>query len=132
LVGMETALFLEEKGITPIIIIEPTDKLGGNVGLRTGLFARNSVTGSPNIEVKLKTTVEEIKDDSVIIQKEGRYDELPVKNVVLAAGMRNNNDLAEELKAAGFVAELYLVGDCNFPRTLKEATEEGAIAAHKI
>jgi pyruvate/2-oxoglutarate dehydrogenase complex dihydrolipoamide dehydrogenase (E3) component len=132
LVGMETALFLEEEGITPIIIIEPTDKLGGNIGLRTGLFARNSVNSSPNIEVKLKTTVEEIKDDSIIIQKEGRYDELLVKNIVLAAGMRNNNDLAEELKAAGFAAELYLVGDCNFPRTIKEATEEGAIAAHKI
>jgi 2,4-dienoyl-CoA reductase-like NADH-dependent reductase (Old Yellow Enzyme family)/thioredoxin reductase len=132
LVGMETALFLEEEGITPIIIIEPTDKLGGNIGLRTGLFARNSVNSSPNIEVKLKTTVEEIKDDSIIIQKEGRYDELPVKNIVLAAGMRNNNDLAEELKAAGFAAELYMVGDCNFPRTIKEATEEGAIAAHKI
>ena len=79
LVGLETALFLEEKGITPIIIIEPTDKLGGNVGLRTGLFARNAVAGSPHIEVKLKTTVEEIKEDSIIIQKEGRYDELPVK-----------------------------------------------------
>jgi 2,4-dienoyl-CoA reductase-like NADH-dependent reductase (Old Yellow Enzyme family)/thioredoxin reductase len=132
LVGMETALFLEEEGITPIIIIEPTDKLGGNVGLRTGLFARNSVNSSPNIEVKLKTTVEEIKDDSIIIQKEGKYDELRVKNVVLATGMRNNNDLAEELKAAGFAVELYLVGDCNFPRTIKEATEEGAIAARKI
>ena len=132
LVGMETALFLEEEGITPIIIIEPTDKLGGNVGLRTGLFARNSVCSSPHIEVKLKTTVEEIKDDSIIIQKEGKYDELPVKNIVLAAGMRNNNDLAEELKAAEITAEIYLVGDCNFPRTIKEATEEGAIAAHRI
>jgi 2,4-dienoyl-CoA reductase-like NADH-dependent reductase (Old Yellow Enzyme family)/thioredoxin reductase len=132
LVGLETALYLEEKGITPVVIIEPTDKLGGNVGLRTGLFARNAVNCSPHIEVKLKTTVEEIKDGSIVIQSEGKFDELPVKNVVLAAGMRNNNDLAEELKAAGCAAELYLVGDCNFPRTVKEATEEGAIAARNI
>ena len=99
LVGLETALFLEEKKVFPLVITEPTDKLGGNVGLRTGLFARNSVTGSPNIEVKLKTTVEEIKDGSVILQREGNFEELQVKNVVLAVGMRNNNDLAEELKA---------------------------------
>ncbi len=132
LVGLETALFLEEKGINPVVIIEPTDKLGGNVGLRTGLFARHAVTASPHVEVRLKTTVEEIKEGSIVIQSEGKYDELSVSNVVLAAGMRNNNDLAEELKAAGFAGELYLVGDCNFPRTIKEATEEGALAARNI
>ena len=130
--GLETALFLEEKKGSPLIIIEPTDKLGGNVGFRTGLFARNSVTGSPHIEVKLKTTVEEIKDGSIIIQREGKFEELPVKNVVLAVGMRNNNDLAEELKAEGIIEELYLVGDCNLPRTLKESIEEGAMAARNI
>jgi 2,4-dienoyl-CoA reductase-like NADH-dependent reductase (Old Yellow Enzyme family)/thioredoxin reductase len=132
LVGLETALFFEETGITPVVIIEPTDKLGGNVGLRTGLYARHAVTASPHIEVRLKTTVEEIKEGSIVIQNEGKYDELSVSNVVLAAGMRNNNDLAEELKAAGFTGELYLVGDCNFPRTIKEATEEGALAARNI
>jgi 2,4-dienoyl-CoA reductase-like NADH-dependent reductase (Old Yellow Enzyme family)/thioredoxin reductase len=132
LVGLETALFLEEKKVFPLVITEPTDKLGGNVGLRTGLFARNSVTGSPNIEVKLKTTVEEIKDGSVILQREGNFEELQVKNVVLAVGMRNNNDLVEELKAEGIVEELYLVGDCNLPRTLKESIEEGTIAGRNV
>jgi len=132
LVGLETALFLEEEGITPVVIIEPTDKLGGNVGLRTGLFARHAVTASPHIEVRLKTTVEEIKEGSIVVQNEGKYNELSVSNVVLAAGMRNNNDLAEELKAAGFAGELYLVGDCNFPRTIKEAIEEGELAARNI
>ena len=132
LVGLETALFLEEKEVLPLIIVEPTDKLGGNVGLRTGLFARNSVAGSPHIEVRLKTTVEEIKDRSIIIQKEGMFEELPVENVVLAVGMRNNNDLAEELKAGGQIEELYVVGDCNLPRTVKESIEEGALAARNV
>jgi 2,4-dienoyl-CoA reductase-like NADH-dependent reductase (Old Yellow Enzyme family)/thioredoxin reductase len=132
LVGLETALFLEEQKVLPLIVIEPTDKLGGNVGLRTGLFARNSVAGCPHIEVKLKTTVEEIKDRSIIVQKDGVFRELPVENVVLAVGMRNNNDLAEELKAGGKIEELYVVGDCNLPRTVKEAIEEGAIAARNV
>jgi 2,4-dienoyl-CoA reductase-like NADH-dependent reductase (Old Yellow Enzyme family)/thioredoxin reductase len=132
LVGLETALFLEEGGFTPIVMTEPTDKLGGNVGLRTGLFARNAVTQSPHIEVRLKTTVEAIQDGSIVTQSEGRFEEIPVVNVVLAAGMRNVNDLAEALMAAGYAGEFYQVGDCNFPRTVKEATEEGALAAHQI
>ena len=132
LVGLETALFLEEKEVLPLVIVEPTDKLGGNVGLRTGLFARNSVAGSPHIEVRLKTTVEEINDRSIIIQKEGMFEELPVENVVLAVGMRNNNDLAEELKAGDQIGELYIVGDCNLPRTVKESIEEGALAARNV
>ena len=81
------------------------------------MFARNSVAGSPHIEVRLKTTVEEIKDRSIIIQKEGRFEEIPVANVVLAMGMRNNNDLAEELKTEGKIEELYVVGDCNLPNS---------------
>jgi 2,4-dienoyl-CoA reductase-like NADH-dependent reductase (Old Yellow Enzyme family)/thioredoxin reductase len=132
LVGLETALFLEEKGVRPLIMIEPTDKLGGNVGLRTGLFARNAVAVSPHIVVRLKSTVEEIKDHSIIVQKEGVSQELQAENVVLAVGMRNNNDLAEELKAEGKIEELYVVGDCNLPRTVKESIEEGALAARNV
>ena len=132
LVGLETALFLEERGVRPLILIEATDKLGGNVGLRTGLFARNAVAGSPHIAVRLKTTVEEIRDRSIIVQKEGMIEELPVEHVVLAVGMRNNNDLAEELKADGKIEELYVVGDCNLPRTVKESIEEGALAARNV
>ena len=132
LVGLETALFLEEKNVSPLIVLEPTDKMGGNVGLRTGLFARNSVSGSPHIEVRLKTTVEEIKDRSIIVQREGIFEELHIENVVLAVGMRNNNDLAEEMKAEGGIEELYVVGDCNLPRTVKESIEEGALAARNV
>ncbi len=132
LVGLETALYLVENGVVPIVMVEPTDKLGGNVGLRMGWYVRNKVTTHPDIEVRMETTVEEIKDESIIVQKKGIFEELPVKNVVLAVGMRNNNELAEALKAKGSVKEVYVIGDCNIPRTMKEAFEEGTIVARRI
>jgi 2,4-dienoyl-CoA reductase-like NADH-dependent reductase (Old Yellow Enzyme family)/thioredoxin reductase len=132
LVGLETALYLVEHGVAPVVIIEPTDKLGGNVGLRMGWYVRNAVTTHPDIEVRTETTVEAIKDDSVVVQKKGAFEELPAKNVILAVGMRNNNLLAEELRAKGSVQELYIIGDCSIPRTMKEAFEEAAIVARRV
>lgn len=100
--------------------------------MRMGWFVRNEVTHHPKIEVRLETTVEEIKEDSIIVQSKGTFEELSVKNIILAVGMRNNNKLAEELLAAETTKELYMVGDCKIPRTMKEAFEEGAIAARRV
>jgi 2,4-dienoyl-CoA reductase-like NADH-dependent reductase (Old Yellow Enzyme family)/thioredoxin reductase len=132
LVGLETALFLLENGVSPLIITEPTDKLGGNVGLRTGWFIRNEVTEHPDIDVRMETTVEEIRNDSIVVQHKGYVEELEVENVVLAVGMRSNDALAEGLMAEETIGELYVIGDCNIPRTMKEAFEEAAIAARRI
>jgi 2,4-dienoyl-CoA reductase-like NADH-dependent reductase (Old Yellow Enzyme family)/thioredoxin reductase len=132
LVGLETALYLVEHGVAPVVITEPTDKLGGNVGLRMGWYVRNAVTTHPDIEVRTETTVEAIKDDSIVVQKKGVFEELPAKNVILAVGMRNNNLLAEEVRANGSVQELYIVGDCSIPRTMKEAFEEAAVVARRV
>jgi 2,4-dienoyl-CoA reductase-like NADH-dependent reductase (Old Yellow Enzyme family)/thioredoxin reductase len=132
LVGLETALYLVEKGVSPLIIIEPTDKLGGNIGLRMGWYVRNKVTTHPDIEVRTETTLEEIKDDSIVIQKNGIFEEINISNVVIAVGMKNNNSLSEELKSKNFCKELYVIGDCNIPRTMKEAFEEAAIVARRI
>ena len=132
LVGLEAALYLAERGVGLIVIIEPTDKLGGNIGLRMGWSIRNKVTTHPNIEVRMETTVEEIKDHSVVVQKKGMFEELEVDNVILAVGMRNRNELAEALKAKGTFKELHVIGDCNIPRTMKEAFEEAAIVARNV
>jgi NADH dehydrogenase FAD-containing subunit len=97
-----------------------------------GWFVRNEVTHHPHIEVRLETTVEEIKEDSIILQSKGTSEQMAVKNIVLAVGMRNNNKLVEELLAGEAIKELYVVGDCKIPRTMKEAFEEGAFAARRV
>lgn len=132
LIGMETALFLLENNVSPVIILEPTDNVGGNVGLRAGWIVRNAVTNCSDIEVRTRTTVEEIKDHSLVLQKEGKFEELEVKNVVIATGMRNNNELLEALRADKLVEEIYSVGDCNLPRTVRWAMEEAAFASRAV
>ncbi len=132
LIGLETALFLAENNVSPLVIIEPTDKLGGNVGLRSGWVIRNEVTNCSDIDVRTHTTVEEIKGDSILLQKEGNFEKLDIKNVVVAVGMRNNNELIEELKEHKNIEEIYSVGDCNIPRTMREAIEEAAYASRAV
>jgi NADH dehydrogenase FAD-containing subunit len=90
------------------------------------------VSASPRIEVRLKTTVEAIGEETVVLQSEGRHETFLAANVVLAAEMRSNNDLAEELKAASFAGSLFTAGSCNVPRLIKEAIEEGAMAARHL
>jgi 2,4-dienoyl-CoA reductase-like NADH-dependent reductase (Old Yellow Enzyme family)/thioredoxin reductase len=132
LIGLETALFLIGNNVSPVIIIEPTDNVGGNVGLRSGWIVRNSVTNCSGIDVRTRTTVEEIKDHSLVLQKEGKFEELEVNNVVIATGMRNNNELMEALRANKLVEEIYSVGDCNLPRTVRLAMEEAAFASRAV
>lgn len=132
LVGLETALFLVENSVSPVVLIEPTDKIGGNVGVRSGWVIRNQAADCCDIEMRLKTTVEEITKGYVLVQKEGKFERMEAANVVLATGMRSDNELAEELKAWGGIEHLHTVGDCNIPRTLREAMEEAAVAARRI
>lgn len=68
----------------------------------------------------------------VVQKKKGAFEEVPVRNMVLAAGMRNNNEPSERLKGEGFRGEFYTIGDCNLPRTMKEAFEEAAMVARRV
>ena len=81
----------------------------------------------PDLEVRLNTTVEEIREHSIVLQKEGQFEELPVAQVVVATGMRNNNELAEALRSEWGPEDLYVVGDCHMPRMIKEAFEEAGV-----
>ena len=75
----------------------------------------------------VKTRVMEISGDSVKTDKgviEG------VQSVVLAAGYKPVNALAEELKDS--VAEIYTVGDAVKPAKIFDASHQAFAAAYKI
>lgn len=55
---------------------------------------------------------------------------LAVDTVVLAAGSKSENRLAEQLK--GLVPELYTIGDCVEPRDARDAVVEGAEVGRRI
>ena len=91
------------------------------------------VEGDSKIERRLKTNVEEIKDTSVVVQKEGKKEEIEgVDMVVVAQGAIANNDLADKLSFDSTIPEIYTVGDCVIPRKMTEAIYEGSLVGRQI
>lgn len=89
--------------------------------------------GDSKIERRLKTNVEEIKDSSVVVHREGKREEIEgVDMVVLSLGAISNNKLADDLNYESTISEIYTVGDCVIPRKMTEAIYEGSLVGRKI
>ena len=69
-------------------------------------------------------------DDGVIATHDAKPQLIKADTVVLALGAKADQELAKQLK--NLVAELYTVGDCNEPRKIPNAVEEGFKAAANL
>jgi 2,4-dienoyl-CoA reductase (NADPH2) len=76
------------------------------------------------------TTVEEITKEGVKVNREGVTGFIKGDVVVLAVGFTSNYPLDENITES--IPEVYSVGDCVKPRTIKEAIEEGFHIGRKI
>jgi thioredoxin reductase len=132
LIGCEVAEFIAEKG-SEVILIEPTGALCQDAGTRVKWLLMERIEKDPRIDRRLKTNLERINDTSIVVQKEGKVEELDgVDMVVLALGKVSDNELGDELKRESKVSEIFAVGDCVLPRKMLEAIYEGAVVGHKI
>ena len=132
LIGCEVAEFISEKG-SEVILIEQTGAFCQDSGTRVRWLLMERIEKDPKIERRLKTTVERINDASIVVQTEGKTEEIEgVDMVVLAFGKVSNNELGDELKRESRVSEIYTVGDCVIPRKMTEAIYEGSVVGHKI
>jgi len=132
LIGCETAKFICKKEVDKVIIVEPAKEIGRGIGLREGWYLLNEIKKDSKIEVRTRTTVEEIRENLAIIQSEGKYEEIYVDYIILATGLASNNQLADLLKERGEVSELYTIGDCVLPRKVEEAIYEGLLVSRQI
>ena len=65
-----------------------------------------------NVKLLTNTKVKAIEDDGVLVENaDGSQTKLPADKVILAAGVKQNRELAEELKNAGY--DVHLIGDCS-------------------
>jgi NADH dehydrogenase FAD-containing subunit len=130
-VGCETAEFLTEKGrgITRVTVVEMLDRMAETLSPTTRPFflARLKKEG---IEMKTRTTVEEITDKGVKVNQNGTPGFIEGDIVVLAAGLKADEKLLETF--LGRAPEVYTVGDCVKPRMIKEAIEEGFLTGRTI
>jgi 2,4-dienoyl-CoA reductase-like NADH-dependent reductase (Old Yellow Enzyme family)/thioredoxin reductase len=123
LVGCETAEFLAgRKGITRVTVVEMLERMAGSISptYRPFFLARLKTSG---IQMRTGTIVEKISATGVKVRHEGSPDFIAGDAVVLAVGLKAENVLLDRFR--GKAPEVYLIGDCVKPRTIKEAIEEG-------
>jgi len=156
-VGVETALFLGEKGTlsgeavkfllvnkaeTPedlyematqgtkdVVLIEMIKKVGKDIGLTT----RGTVMaelGRLGVKIMTGTKAVGIRHDGLEIENAEGSGFIPADSVVIAAGSKAENSLQKQIE--GLVGDLYLIGDAKEPRNALEAIKEGYLAGLAI
>ncbi len=128
LVGVETALFLFQKG-KRVILIEMLEAVGKDSGPLNRARMREALEKT-DIEVKCKTELLKIDEKGVRVRGEGGEYDIPGETVVLALGARSQNALFQKLE--GKIPEVYSIGDCVKPRKILEAVQEAYQIASKI
>lgn len=130
-IGAEVADFIGQRR-KDVTVVEMLPEIGVPTGIPL-LVAQLLLPRLQGYGVKLmtNTTVKEITADGVIVKTGGQEKRIEgLDQVIIATGARSANELEAELK--GRVPEIFVIGDAREPRTLFEATREGAEAAGMI
>jgi 2,4-dienoyl-CoA reductase (NADPH2) len=156
-VGVETALFLAEKGtLSPqalkfllvnraeepevlyelatrgtkdIVVIEMIDKMGKDIGKTTrwGILQDLSRNG---IESRATVKALEITDTGVKVETDGNIEEIPADTVVLAIGAASHNPLEEIVDKKGIPYKV--IGDAAQVALAFDAVHQGFEAGRSV
>jgi thioredoxin reductase len=122
LVGCETAEFLAEEGKKVTVTRRGPEFATGILFILRPWFLsrleRLGVTLLPGLKYNEITS-----KGLVVTTKEGKVKVIEADTIVLATGSIPNIALHEELKSGA--SEIYLVGDCVYPRTIRDAISDG-------
>jgi 2,4-dienoyl-CoA reductase-like NADH-dependent reductase (Old Yellow Enzyme family)/thioredoxin reductase len=124
MVGCETAEFLIEqvRGVNHVTVLEMLNRMANDVSptYRPFFLARLKRAG---VIMETNTKVMEINDKGVMICRNEVIKFLSGDTVVLAVGLKADRSFHEKISEV--ITEIYSIGDCVRPRTIKEAIEEG-------
>ena len=112
-------------------IIEERKKVGFDVGGSDRFGLISGFKKAENVEMYPLTRVTAITEEGVkAVQTTPEGDKelfIPAKTVAITLGLAENHDLGEACKP--LVNEVYLVGDCETPGRIADATKMGYRAA---
>lgn len=131
LVGCETADLLSEHG-HEVTLVEMLPELARDVqeSVRFFLFKRLS---EKKVQSEVNCKVMEFLEDGAVVEKDGdTYNLTGFNQIVLALGVKPNDNIKLQLERDGRIAKLYTIGDALEPRKAIEAIEEGARVAVEI
>jgi 2,4-dienoyl-CoA reductase-like NADH-dependent reductase (Old Yellow Enzyme family)/thioredoxin reductase len=129
LVGMETADYLSNRGaqVTLVEVLKRSPVLK----ITSHGYMLHTRLKEARCRLLFNTDVKKIEEPSVTVLIDGREEILsPVDQVIIAVGIKPNDELREILKAQKI--RHFIIGDALEPRRIIEATEEGARAAWNI
>lgn len=130
LVGCETALDLANKGnkVTVIEMLDriiPKDEVNLNV-----LFKLNEMISEAGLNMMFNTKMKAVEADKVVLENDGSESSLPYDYILVAAGMRSNDTLANELH--NHFDDVYVIGDADKPGKIMEAVHQGYSVANNM
>lgn len=130
LIGCESALELASHGHKVTVVemlnkIVAKDDINANNEMKlTQLLADNNVTFYFNAKAK------KFAESTMSIDVEGKTVKLPCTTVLIAAGMRSDDALAEELYK--HFDQVHVIGDANKPGRIMEAVHQGYAVANNM
>ncbi len=124
LVGLETSEFLAARG-KAVILVEMLPEMGIDIFplLRPAVVQKAKEAG---VVMYVNSKPQEITRDGVVMNVADKTELIPVDSVVLAIGRESDQTLYQQLQ--GKVTELYIVGDCVSPGTIRDAIHK----AHRV
>ena len=86
----------------------------------------------PNVKAKVNSKCVEINENGVVVECDGKTEQLNADTVIYAIGMKSRTDTVEKLRSTRMYQRFFVVGDCNAPSRIKDATHGGYYAAMDI
>ncbi len=121
LVGCEVAEHLAEQG-KQVSILEMLPRLGSDIGITTRWVILRRLREA-NVQTHTSTRVVEITDAGVVASRHDSIAIFEVDSVVLAVGMKPNDEIAAKLQDK--VPELHSIGDCVQVQRMAQAIKDG-------
>ena len=130
LVGLEVAEYLADMGKN-VTVVEMLDEIGKDLGQLRKICVMESIYAL-GINTMVNTKCVEIKEGSVVVEKDGKTQELSADSVVIATGARSRafEELTSYCKEKGI--PYYVVGDALSPRRALNAIAEAVEVAMQI
>jgi len=126
--GCELGVTLSERG-KKMSIIEESKRIGADIGMvHRWVWMKQLRDSGTKLVTEAKVT--EITTRGVVISKAGSTELIEADTIIIATGLKPNNELAEEF--SGKAPVIYSIGDCAEPGRLLEATASGFLVGQKI
>lgn len=124
LVGLEVAEFLKEKGAT-VTVLEQLAEVGADLGDVRKASVMGNIYGA-GIATITGAQCKGFKEGAVLIEKEGKADEIPCDYAVVAVGARSRDTSELEAACRRLSIPWFVMGDAAKARRALNATAEAA------